>query len=119
MSGTFSGNRVTYTPEMVVNMILGYKQGAFKGALVASYVGAQFTDQSNTVALTESATGFFTGKLDAYTLVDLNANYTVDKNLTLFGSVKNLTDTQYIASLRQGIYAGVSRNLMVGIKYKF
>lgn len=119
MSGTFSGNRVTYTPEMVVNMILGYKQGAFKGTLVASYVGAQFTDQSNTVALTESATGFFTGKLDAYTLVDLNAHYTVDKNLTLFGSVKNLTDTQYIASLRQGIYAGVSRNLMVGIKYKF
>lgn len=118
-SGSYSGNRVTYTPEMVINMILGYKQGSFKSTLVASYVGAQFTDQSNTVALTESATGFFTGKLDAYTLVDLNATYTVDKNLTVFGSVKNLTDTHYIASLRQGIYAGVSRNLMAGIRYKF
>ncbi|MGB4346776.1 MAG: TonB-dependent receptor [Burkholderiaceae bacterium] len=119
LSGTFSGNRVTYTPEMVVNMILGYKQGAVKASLVASYVGTQFTDQGNTIALTESATGFFTGKLDAYTLVDLNASYTVDKNLSLFASVKNLTDEHYIASLRQGIYAGVSRNLMAGIKYKF
>lgn len=119
MSGSYSGNRVTYTPEMVINMILGYKQGAFKSTLVASYVGSQFTDQNNTLALTESATGFFTGKLDAYTLVDFNAYYTVDKNLTIFGSVKNLTDAHYIASLRQGIYAGVSRNLMAGIKYKF
>jgi Fe(3+) dicitrate transport protein len=33
--------------------------------------------------------------------------------------VKNLTDEHYIASLRQGIYAGPSRSFEVGAKYRF
>lgn len=118
-SGTYAGNRVTYTPEIVSNLIFGYKTEKIRTALIISYVGSQYTDQANTVSITESTTGFFTGKTPGYTVVDLTANYAVDKNLSLFGSIKNITDENYIASLRQGIYVGTGRSLYAGLRYKF
>jgi Fe(3+) dicitrate transport protein len=118
-SGTYAGKRVTYTPEIVSNFIIGYKKEKLSSSLIFSYVGSQYTDQANTEAITESTTGFFTGKTAAYTVVDLTANYALDKNLMLFGSIKNLADTHYIASLRQGIYVGTARSLFAGVRYKF
>jgi len=119
VGGANNGKRVTYTPEIVGTLSLGYVRDKFKGALVVTHVGAQFTDEVNTVPVTESTTGFFTGKLAAYTLVDLNTYYDVDKKLSLFASLRNLTDRHYMASLRQGIYVGPSRNFTVGIRYQF
>lgn len=113
------GNRVTYTPELVANLTLGYRTGNLKTALSATYVGAQYTDPQNTTDIAENTSGFFTGELDAYTVVDLSAHYTINKQLSLFGGVKNLTDEHYIASLRQGIYAGPSRSFELGAKYRF
>ena len=115
------GNRITYTPEFTGNITLGYKYEKLKTALVASYVGSQFTDVANTTAIAAGTTsgGFWTGKLDAYTLLDLHTTYSVDKQLSIYGTINNITDKHYIASLRQGIYAGPSRSLMVGARYKF
>lgn len=118
-SGEYTGNRVTYTPKLVSNVTFGYKQDKFRGALLVSYVGSQYTDQDNTIAIAENTSGFFTGKMSSYTVADLNLSYTVDKNLSFFGAIRNLTDTHYIASLRQGIYVGTARNVMAGIRYKF
>jgi Fe(3+) dicitrate transport protein len=118
-SGSYTGKRVTYTPELVGNLVFGYKKERFNGSLIVSYVGSQYTDQANTPSITESTSGFFTGKTAAYTVADLNANFTVDKQLVVFGSIKNLTDANYIASLRQGIYVGPSRTLIAGLRYKF
>lgn len=113
------GSRVTYTPELVANLILAYRSGGLKTALHANYVGAQYTDTLNTEALAENTSGFFTGKLAAYTTLDLSAQYTVNKQFSVTGAVKNLTDERYIASLRQGIYAGPSRSFELGAKYTF
>lgn len=119
-SGQFVGKRVTYTPEMVSNLTIGYKQDKFKSSLVVSYVSAQFTDQGNNVSITELTNNdLWSGKLQGYTVADINLSYAVDKNLSYFGAIRNLTDTHYIASLRQGIYVGTSRNVMAGIRYKF
>jgi Fe(3+) dicitrate transport protein len=105
---------------MVSNLTIGYKQDKFKSSLVVSYVSAQFTDQGNNVSITELTNNdLWSGKLQGYTVADINLSYTVDKNLSYFGSIRNLTDTHYIASLRQGIYVGTSRNVMAGIRYKF
>lgn len=114
-----SGNRVTYTPELVVNASLGYKNGGLRTALTANYMGSQFTDSANTKAIAENTSGFFTGQVDAYTTFDLNAHYAVNKQFSVFGAVKNLTDERYIASLRQGIYAGPDRTFEMGAKYTF
>lgn len=113
------GNRVTYTPELVANLRLGYRAGKLDTALSANYVGAQFSDTDNTRAIQENTSGFFTGRVDAYTTMDLTANYAVSPQLTLSAAVKNLTDKHYIASLRQGIYAGPERSFELGGRYSF
>ncbi|HRP65059.1 MAG TPA: TonB-dependent receptor [Thauera sp.] len=116
---TPSGNRVTYAPEWVANLTLGYRSGPLSTALSVNYVDAQFSDAANTVAIAENTSGFFTGQIDSYTTVDLTANYAVNKQLSVFGAVKNLTDEHYIASLRQGIYVGPERSFEIGARYRF
>jgi len=116
---TPDGNRVTYTPEIVANLTLGYQTENFKTALSAHHTGSQYTDVLNTRDIAENPSGFFTGQIDAYTLVNLNAQYQINQKLSLNGSVKNLTDELYIASLRQGIYVGAERSVDIGLRYQF
>ena len=116
---TPDGNRVTYVPEWVTNLSLEYKTGKLRTAISLHHTGEQYTDVQNTKPITESTSGFFTGQIDSYTLVDLNAIYEFSKDLSISASAKNLTDENYIASLRQGIYVGTERTIDVGVKFKF
>lgn len=116
---TPDGNRVTYVPEWVTNLSLEYKTGKLRTALSLHHTGEQYTDVLNTKPITESTSGFFTGQIDSYTLLDLSAIYEFSKDLSLSASAKNLTDEQYIASLRQGIYVGTERSVDLGVKFKF
>lgn len=43
----------------------------------------------------------------------------VNKQIKVFGAVKNLTDERSIAGLRQGIYAGPERAVEVGARFTF
>jgi Fe(3+) dicitrate transport protein len=112
-------NRVSYSPEWVSHLQVIYQQGRLLTALGIQHVGAQMTDTLNTVRLTESTSGFFTGQIDGYTTADLTASYQVHPQWNMTAAVKNITDTHYIASLRQGIYAGPSRSYELGFKFKF
>lgn len=116
---TPDGNRVTYVPEWVVNTSLEYQTGKLRTAISLHHTGEQYTDVQNTKPITESTSGFFTGQIDSYTLVDLNAIYEFSKDLSISASAKNLTDENYIASLRQGIYVGTERSIDIGMKVKF
>ena len=116
---TPDGNRIPYTPEWVANLGVVYSRANFRGGLYVHHTGAQYTDVMNTRELTESLTGFFTGRIDGYTLVNLNVRYDVSPRLDLAATVKNLTDERYIASLRQGIYVGPERSVDVGLRYRF
>ena len=116
---TPDGNRVTYTPEWIGNAGISYDVGSLQTLLSANYTGAQFTDVLNTRDIQESTSGFFTGRVDSYTTVDLSARYAVNGQLDVFGSVKNLADERYIASLREGIYVGTERSVELGLRYQF
>lgn len=116
---TPGGNRVTYTPEWIANLTLSYQNGPLQTALIAHHSGDQYTDTANTVALRQNTSGFFTGQVEAYTLLDLTASYEFSPGFRIFGNVKNLTDRNYIASLRQGIYVGPSRSIEVGAELRF
>lgn len=121
-SGTDKGNRIVYSPEMLANLALGYAAGGLKTELSAHHSSEQFGSSDNRTAIsgnTGGIGGIWGGKLEAYTTLDLNAHYTMNKQLSVFGAVKNLTDERYIAGLRQGIYAGPSRSIELGAKYKF
>lgn len=116
---TPDGNRVTYTPEWVANLALEYAVGSLRSSLSVHHTGKQYTDVLNTREIAENTSGFFTGQIDGYTLVDLNLVYDFSKQLRLSTSVKNLLDEYYIASLRQGIYVGPERSVDVGVSYRF
>ena len=113
------GNRVTYSPEWVANLLVSYRWGASTAVLGINHVGAQMTDSLNTQSLTESTTGFFTGKINAYTTADLITSHEIDRQLSLTAAVRNITNRHYVASLRQGIYAGPERSYELGVQYKF
>lgn len=113
------GDRVPYTPEWVANLGVGYTYAGLRSQLSANYTGSQFTDELNTKPIVENTSGFFTGKIDAYTTVDLTTRYTLNDQVEFYGAVKNLEDKRYIASLRQGIYVGPERSFEAGVRYRF
>lgn len=113
------GDRVPYTPEWVANLGVGYTYAGLRSQLSANYTGSQFTDELNTKPIVENTSGLFTGKIDAYTTVDLTTRYTLNDQVEFYGAVKNLEDKRYIASLRQGIYVGPERSFEAGVRYRF
>jgi Fe(3+) dicitrate transport protein len=116
---TPDGNRLTYTPEWVANLGLGYTAGSLSAGLNLHHTGEQYSDVLNSDAIRESVTGFFTGRIQSYTLLDLSMVYDASERLSFSGSIKNLTDKRFIASLRQGIYVGPERSIDAGLRYKF
>lgn len=116
---TPDGNRIPYTPEWVANLALEYAIGGLRSALSLHHTGAQYTDVTNTRAIAENLTGFFTGRIDSYTLLDLSVVYDVNRQWSFGGTIKNLTDERYIASLRQGIYVGPERSFDVAARFRF
>lgn len=116
---TADGARIPYTPEWLANVSLEYAIGGLRTALSLHHTGPQYTDVLNTGPIVESTSGFFTGRIDGYTLYDLSMVYDVTPQFSLEGAVKNLTDEHYIASLRQGIYVGPERSFEVGARYRF
>lgn len=112
-----NGNRLPYAPELIANLSLNYKVGGLKTSLSAYHVSSQFVDPENTKV--ESADGR-RGEIPAYTTMDLSAHYAVNKQLNVFGTVRNLLDKKYIASRNpDGIFPGAERNFEIGVNYKF
>lgn len=116
---TPDGNRLPYTPKWVANLSLEHATSNMRTALNLHHTGEQYTDVLNTVPITESFTGFFTGRTAGYTLLDLSIVYDLSANLSFSGSLRNLADRRYIASLRQGIYVGPERSIDAGVRYRF
>jgi Fe(3+) dicitrate transport protein len=114
------GNRVPYTPKWVANATLSHTWNELRTSLSAHYTGDQYTDPANTTPITEFyGNQMWVGEIEAYTIYNLNALYNVTKELEVYGTVKNLADKHYIASLRQGIYVGTERSFDVGFRYQF
>lgn len=112
-----NGNRLPYAPELTANLAVSYAAGGLRTSLGAYHVSSQFVDPENTVA--QSADGR-RGEIPAYTTLDFNVRYAIDKQLSVFGTVRNLTDKKYIASRNpDGIFPGVERNVEVGASYTF
>ncbi|ALO47550.1 TonB-dependent receptor family protein [Pseudohongiella spirulinae] len=119
-TGAFDGNRLPYAPEFMANVSLNYSTDRLQAALSAHHRGEQYGDPSNQRDLpTGAGGGIWGGLLPSYTVLDLTAQYRVQDDFSVFGAVKNLTDKDYIAGLRQGIYAGPERSVEVGFRYGF
>jgi len=119
-SGVNAGNRIPYAPKVLANLALSYTGEALSVALTAHHRGEQYADPTNIVDIPANAAGgIWGGLLPAYTVYDLMAQYSVFDGFTVYGSVKNLADKQYISGLRQGIYVGPERSFEAGFRYRF
>ncbi|MBA3988548.1 MAG: TonB-dependent siderophore receptor [Idiomarina sp.] len=119
-SGEFAGNRLPYAPKLTANLALNYNFENLTTSFIAHHRGEQFGDPSNQVDIPAGAGGgIWGGLLPSYTVYDITTQYAVTSQMTVFGSIKNLTDKDYIAGLRQGIYVGPERSFEVGVRYRF
>lgn len=109
-----NGNRLSYAPEHVLNASLNYRQGEVQLALAANYVSSQYANLENTeVGTADGKAGLIEGR----TVLDLSASYQLNKSTKVYGTVKNLADTKYIASRApEGIFPGAERSLQLGLK---
>jgi Fe(3+) dicitrate transport protein len=104
---------------VLANLSLNYQRGDFSGGVLVHHRGEQYGDPSNQIALpTGAAGGIWGGRLAAYTITDAVAQYEVNSNLTVFGSVKNLMDERAITGLRQGIYVAPGRSVEMGVRIR-
>ncbi|WP_170285855.1 TonB-dependent receptor domain-containing protein [Propionivibrio limicola] len=100
---TETDNLLTRRARKHANVGADYMTGAwtFGGEVVSS--GERYNDVANTV------------RLGGYTLLNLTANYRIDRNVSLFARINNVFDKQYELVDDYGT-AGV--NGMVGIRYQ-
>jgi Fe(3+) dicitrate transport protein len=116
-TGPNEGNRIPYAPRVLANLALDVHHGPLRTALRAHHRGAQFGEETNLRTIPSSAAGgIWGGRMSAYTLFDLSAEWQVTPSLAVFGALKNLTNERYITGLRQGIYVGPDRNVEVGVR---
>ena len=111
------GNRLSYAPEHLVNITVGYKQQKWGTGVGYSYVSEQYSD------FLETKDGSANGKIGiipSYSLWDVNAWYVLNKNAKLNMAIKNLTDEKYIASRApEGINPGIGLNAQASLKISF
>jgi vitamin B12 transporter len=81
--GPSHGNRLPRRPEQTLSLDLDRDLGRYRLGASLLLVGRRFDDLANDV------------RLDAYTLVDLRAEYRFSDSLTLQGRIENLLDEEY------------------------
>lgn len=113
-----SGNRLPYAPSRTLTAAIGY--GHANGLdlmLEAQHLGEQFGDDLNTVAATADGQR---GLLPAMTLWNASLNYRLSRlPVTLFGTVKNLSDVTAIVDRTRGILPSAPRLVQCGVRVTF
>ncbi|KQT37274.1 MULTISPECIES: TonB-dependent siderophore receptor [unclassified Methylophilus] len=80
-----AGNTPVDVPERGANAWVYYQQPLWQAGLGARFVGERYSNNANTT------------KLPGYTVYDANVAWHINKNVTLRGSIRNLTNKLYAA----------------------
>jgi Fe(3+) dicitrate transport protein len=114
------GNTLPYAPRSRAQVAVSFDHAAgVRARLDGSFVGAQFSDNFETVAATANGR---IGEIPAYRVFDASLQYDVPRlaGVTVSGSVKNIAGTTYIASRRpEGIKVGLPRLVTLGLSWDF
>jgi Fe(3+) dicitrate transport protein len=118
--GDYIGNRMPYSPEHNLTTTIGYSNAnGFDIHLETVYVGKQFSDFANTVAVPANGNGQI-GEIDDYVVLNVATTYHVKPlNTDFFVSLKNLLDETYIVDRTRGILPGSPRLVQAGFKVNF
>ena len=111
------GNRIPYTPKLTGNLGLNYRKDGLKSFLNAYHVSSQYADSANTVQESNDGTK---GLIPSFTTLNWSIVYSPQKDLKLFGVVRNLFDKKFISGRSpDGIFPGAERNFELGLAYQF
>ena len=110
-------NRIPYTPKLTGNLGLNYSKDGLKSFLNAYHVSSQYADSANTVQESNDGTK---GLIPSFTTLNWSIVYSPQKDLKLFGVVRNLFDKKFISGRSpDGIFPGAERNFELGLAYQF
>lgn len=120
VAGSEEGNRLPYAPEHLVTATLGFIHASgWDARLEAVYVDDQFSDFANTQTPPVNGNGQI-GEIPDYTIFNAAFNYTLKPyDTTLFLTVKNIGDRDYVVDRTRGILPGIPRLVQAGLKYDF
>ena len=114
-----AGNRMPYAPKHLLTAAVGYALAGLDAQLEAVHVSEQFSDFANTEVAPINGNGQI-GKIAAYSILNATFNYHFKpQHITLFVTVKNLTDKTYVVDRTRGILPGSPRLIQAGLKYAF
>ena len=120
------GNRMQYAPEHMLNLDFGYEHvSGINARIGVQHVSKQFVDDANTRDEIRDAENperrqGIQGIIPSYTIWNATVNYQVpNSGVTLFASVENLFDKEFLVSRNEGKLAGRERLFFGGITYDF
>jgi Fe(3+) dicitrate transport protein len=117
--GSRSGNRQPYAPEHELAAALGFARGPFDGQVELVFLDDMYSDFRNTHR-PEANTNGQVGVIGSHVIFNLALNYELAKlGTTLFFTVKNVGDREYIVDRTRGIQLGMPRLIQVGARYAF
>jgi Fe(3+) dicitrate transport protein len=107
------GDHLPYLPKHQLALFVALESGKFSVNLSSKYQSALRTvPGQGDIPIHEST--------DSQFVFDFSTNYSFHKNITLFGSLKNLTDQVYnVARRPAGLRPGMPRAFMIGLKAHF
>jgi Fe(3+) dicitrate transport protein len=119
IGGLWTGNRLPYAPEHMLNAQLRFiHRSGLSANFTLNYVSPQFADRDNTP---QPSSDGLTGEIPWYLTMDARVAYTWRlTGLTFSLTVRNLTDQVYIASRApQGIQPAGWRQIFGGIEWQW
>jgi Fe(3+) dicitrate transport protein len=119
VGGPNAGRLLPYAPTQAAGATLEIEHPSGAGGEASvTVVGAQFSDERNTIA--EDATGRI-GRLNSHPIVDLGAHYRHrPSGLGVRLLVKNALDEVYVTARRpEGIFASGFREVILGVRWEY
>ena len=102
--GENKGKQLIYRAKNKATLRIAQQIEQFTLGASATYIGERYADSANT------------DKLNGYTLLDLDGQYQINRDLSLKMTVKNLTDKDYVSKRN---YATEGRSVFGSVSYRF
>ena len=111
------GNKPAFAPWLTAKYGLSLRRdGKFNVSLAATRVSSQYFQDSNLPAGVPGSANYVPAKVPAYTLIDLSADWQLNRNLRFLAGISNVTDAKYYNRVFQnGIEPGARRTVYAGI----
>lgn len=108
-----AGDELAYQADTQYQLGVGYQAAVWQLHAAVRHTGAMRT---------EAGQGAYSGeqRIDSRTVVDFSAKYQLDTNQTIYATIDNLLDEEYVATRTNGgIQVGKPRTFQIGYQYSF